>query len=197
MQAEIDPAEPRKANRRGRRKGTAKEHPATNLMIGAFLLIVGIVFGVIDLGDAREDHRLMADGVRTQGVVTEVDFERMRKRSMRKVISVAYDVESGRTHSTSYSERYRRKKEGSTSDVYWEMVGSKVPLFYDPAHPGKAVVEGDERSFSGASLRGGGAVLMSTMFLVPAIRGFRKKRKAAASESTPAAAEEAATSSGT
>ncbi|MBP3043711.1 DUF3592 domain-containing protein [Arthrobacter sp. zg-ZUI227] len=171
----------------------------TTLLCGVIVLVFGIYFGISNVSEAKEDQRIMAEGVRTVGTITDVQTKKGRSTRSgvsgggRKVMDVSYFDKYGGNHSLSYRETYREKKEGSQEAVEKKLVGTEVNVRYDRSDPGKAVVEGDETSVTGAYVWGIGVGLFGLVFVAVGVWELKKRRAslkagdAAGGSPTPAA----------
>ena len=158
-----------------------KTDPVTTLLCGVFVLVFGVYIGISSVSEATEDQRIMAEGVRTVGTITDVRAKKSRKsgpaaQGSRKVLDVSYSDKYGGNHSLSYKEIYRDKEEGSEEAVKNRLLGTEVHVFYDRADPGKAVVEGDEKSVAGAYALGVGTGLFGLVFVAVGVWELKKRR---------------------
>lgn len=158
--------------------------PLTTLLSGLFILLVGVFLGADYVSEAREEQRIVAEGTRTVGTVTDVNFKsgHSKHRGARKIIDVSYSAGSRGPHTVTYRDSYRSKTEGSKEEVRKKLVGTEVGVFYDPAHMDKAVVEGEASSIAGAYRWGaivGGFGLLFALIGAWEMKQKRDKRKAA------------------
>ncbi|MDK1326634.1 DUF3592 domain-containing protein [Arthrobacter sp. zg-Y1143] len=184
MTVNTDPGLPREDGSSAAAAKTAKtakgkHHPLTDLAVGLVLLLAGLFLGIDDISDSHRDHQLISMGVQTQGTVTEVVFEHRRKKGDKKVVTASYQDTKGHTHSVTYKDPYRSKEEGSKAEVSKKLRGAGVTVFYERSNPGEAVVQGQEASTGVGYFIIAFFGLLSCLFLVPLVKGLKKKAKPA------------------
>ena len=159
-----------------------KTDPVTTLLCGVIVLVIGVYIASGNVPEAREDQRIMAEGVRTVGTITDVQAKKVRSSSRgagqgsRKVMDVSYSDNRGQNHVVSYREPYRDAEEGSEEAVRKRLLGTEVGVFYDRSDPGKAVVEGDDASVAGAYALGIGMGLFGLVFVAAGVWELKKRR---------------------
>lgn len=152
------------------------------LLLGVFILLFGLGMGIPGTVIAYSEQKLVSDGVQTVGTVSDVQYDSGRKSRRYKEMEVTYTAESGEAYSVEHRERYYEKREGSKSEVADKLRGTEMTVFYDPAEPGKSIVEGDELGYFGPLLillfMGGLGGLMTYAMADDMIRKKKKKKTA-------------------
>ena len=122
------------------------------LTAGLVILFGGNALGVGMVLQAHDDRRVLAEGVRTTGVITRVEFSTSGRQKEYKELTVSFLTEDRRVYAKGARERYYEHIDGSKSTVADEMHGEKRVVFYDRSDPSKSVIEGAPQSFTAGYL---------------------------------------------
>ncbi|MBP3044362.1 DUF3592 domain-containing protein [Arthrobacter jiangjiafuii] len=146
------------------------------LLAGLVIFVGGSTLGVGMVLEAQDDRRVLAEGVRTTGVITKVEFYTDRRRHSYKDLTVYFLTEDRRVYGKRTLERYYDHVEGPESTVADQMHGEKRVVFYDRSDPGNSVIEGATQSFTVAYL----VILLAAGFGAAFIRsgwvGLRRRQ---------------------
>ena len=136
------------------KKGRPSEGKHARMVKAAAFLIAGLIiffggnaWGISSVLEAHDDRRLQAEGVRTTGIITNVEFYTDGKRREYKDMTVSFLTEDRRVYGKRASERYNNRVEGSKSTVAGQLYGEKRVVFYDRSDPTNSVIEGAPQSF--------------------------------------------------
>lgn len=160
-----------------------KVKKVVNTVIGIVIGVIMLVAGLFEMTNlntlARNDRELLSGGTSTQGVVTDIKFDvnGRRKKEDQKTMTVVYTASDGVEYSIEEKEPYRTKKEGSPSEVSNELLNKEVTVFYDPAQPGQAVVEGWEASSTIGYIGGGFFIFLGSATIAVSTSVLRTKWK--------------------
>ena len=136
------------------------------LVAGLVIFVGGSAAGVAQVLEAHDDRRVVAEGVRTTGVITKVEFYTDRRRHSYKDLTVYFLTEDRRVYGKRTRERYYDYVEGPESKVVDQMHGEKRVVFYDRSDPTNSVIEGATQSFTVAYL----VILLAVCFGASFIR---------------------------
>lgn len=145
------------------------------LLAGLVIFLGGNAAGVGIFLEAQDNRRVLAEGVRTTGVITKVEFYTDRMRHSYKDLTVYFLTEDRRVYGKRTLERYYDYVEGPESTVADQMHGEKRVVFYDRSDPSNSVIEGDVRSFTEAYLVILLAVVFGSAFIRSGWAGLRRK----------------------
>lgn len=133
-------------------KYTRRAKALAFLIAGLVIFAGGNAVGVGMVLEAHDGRRVLAEGVRTTGVITKVEFYTDGRRHEYKDLTVYFLTEDRRVYGKRTLERYYDRREGSKSTVADRMHGERRVVFYDRSDPGNSVIEGATQSFTEAYL---------------------------------------------
>ena len=141
------------------RAGTVKNNPVGLILLGLLLLVLGGIIGGDMLVSGYSDQRVIRDGTRTEGTVTDVQERAGSKRRYERV-TVTYRAAGGGEFTVTDSKRRRSIGFTPTS------VDTRQTVYYRPDDPTDAVILGwDAKLLDGylvvGTFGGGGALLMA------------------------------------
>lgn len=166
-----------------------KSSPKTGLAIGAITAIVGLLVVIFGISSGNEDKRLIDSGIRTEAVVSKVDFtlnnnssssntntSSSNKSEISKTTTVSFTAKDGKAYTTKYITKQRNtgmsQQLSATEDV-----GKKEIVFYDASNPSKAVVEGHETNSFITSIIGAVALVFGAIILITSGSSLKKSRE--------------------
>ena len=165
-----------KRGRLAKGKYTRKAKATVFLIAGMVIFFGGFTLGVGMVLEAHDDRRVLDEGVRTTGVITNVEFSTSGRQKEYKELTVSFLTEDRRVYAKGARERYYEHIDGSKSTVSDEMHGEKRVVFYDRSDPSKSVIEGEPQSFTAGYLVIMLSVGFGASFIWTGWGGLRRKQ---------------------
>lgn len=122
------------------------------LVVGIVILVGGNAVGIGNVLDAHADRKIMSGGVRTVGVITNVEFSSGGRGAEYKDLTVSFLNDHNRVYAKGLRERYYSHAEGPKAAASTALLGKERTVFYDRADPNKSVIEDSPESFTAGFL---------------------------------------------
>lgn len=137
----------------------------SGIIVGILVIISGVILGAHYYSLAAKDHRILAEGVKTVGTVTDIQFDirSNKKNHSEKTVTVSYTTQNGEDHEVDSTTRYNMSREGSTQNVEDQLLNQEKTVFYDPDNTSNAVVEGWQEKYSHSYVPGGFFIAMGVL----------------------------------
>lgn len=130
------------------------------------ILLLSMLFGVsfltIGVRDVRRTQNLRRTGAKAYGQVVPHNPHNPSQRLRQGIPVVAWQTPDGRRHE--YQARMNRGREGRFK------VGARVVIYYDPADPDRAMLDGYDGSAAWGFVVLGAAALSFGLFLLATVR---------------------------
>lgn len=118
------------------------------LIAGLLVFFGGSIVGIGMVLDAHTDRRVLSEGVRTIGVVTNVGFSTGGRQHEYKDLTVSFLTLDRSVYTKGSRGRYYAHIDGSKPAAAEALQGQRMVVFYDRADPSKSVIEGAPKSFA-------------------------------------------------
>lgn len=118
------------------------------LIVGILVVAFSFAFCAPMVTNAYEDRRLLTEGTKTTGVITDVNFRSGARGMDHKGIKVTYRANDKAFYSVWIEEKYYSHREGDRATTTERLMRSPMVVFYDPDKPSRAVIENRESSLT-------------------------------------------------